>query len=380
MNLHVTNDTYGLYPLEIAKRIKESGLEDNNLMVNLSLESTFKDDIITYISISNSSFENYVEKIDDLNKIIFHPYRYDGCRFLKIVKKRFPQVKVYWAIWSFELYNLPPLPPEYYGPFSKRYVKRSMLFPERIKELKIIGNLILQFCYLTGIKRNYIKELKQSYSQINFFCSLLPSDFSYFQKVSSNQKTKYLPFAYLSLEEIMPGLDNFNSMGNKIMVGHSSSPAGNHFEILERLYQINPIFSIFLPMAYGKEDYGDLIEAEARKMFPNADIQRKKLDKTLYYKKLTEVGWSIINVRVQQGLGNIIALIWMGVKVFLDEDSSTFKDFTEWGIVVFSVQHNLNINELSNRLTDSQIKNNKKIIQEKCNEETVKKYWSNILT
>jgi dTDP-N-acetylfucosamine:lipid II N-acetylfucosaminyltransferase len=379
VNLHVMNDTYGLYPLEIAKRIKDSGRQYNNLMVNLSLESTFRDDDISYIPISKTSFENYLSKIEALDKIIFHPYTYYGSRFLKVAKKRFPHVKVYWFIWSYELYSLPPLH-QHYGPFAKKYIKDNMRFPEKVKEHPIAGKFILKFCHLTGIKRNYIKEIKDSLNQIDFFGSLLPSDFLYFQQVSSNKETKYLPLTYLSLEQLMPGLNDFQSRGNKIMIGHSASPEGNHFEILTRLNKINPGFPIFLPLAYGKEKYGDLIEAEARKKFVNADIQRDKLDKTLYYQKLTEVGWAILNAKVMKGLGNLIGLIWMGVKVFLDEDSSTFKDFSSWGIAVFSVQHDLNIHELSNKLTDSQVATNKRIIQEKCGEETVKKNWLNILT
>ena len=380
MNLHVTGDNYGLFPLVIAKRIKGSGYQEKNLMVNLSLESTFKDDIITYIPFSKSSFENYLEKIKSVEKIIFHSYKYESLLFLKIVKKRFPKVKVYWVVWSSELYSVPPLHINHYGPFSRKYLKKNMRFPERIKELKIIGKIILQFSHLAGIKKNYVKELKRSYKQIDFFCALVPSDFLNFRKISSNEITKYLPFAYLSLEEIMPGLKDFNSTGNKIMIGHSSSPNGNHFEILIRLHAIDPKFSIFLPLAYGDEKYGNLIEAEARRRFENVDCQRTKLEKILYYKKLTEVGWAIINVKVQKGLGNIIALIWMGVKVFLDEESGTFKDFIDWGIIIFSVQRDLNKTELSKKLTYAQIENNKKIIFQKCNEQMVKEYWDNILS
>lgn len=366
--------------MEIAKRIKKSGRRHNNMMVNLSSESTFKDDFITYLPSSKNFYNIYVEKIDELDKIIFHPYKYDSIAFLKIVKKKFPEVKVFWAVWSYELYDLPPLPPGYYEPFSLKFVKENMRFPEKIKEFKIIGKIISNFSYLLGIKKNYAKELKRSYNQIDFFCSLLPSDFLYYQKISANTSTKHLAFAYLSLEEIMPELNNFNSTGNKIMIGHSSSPSGNHFEILSRLNEINPEVPIYVPLAYGDKKYGDLIETETLKKFPKADIQRNKLDKASYYKKLTEVAWAIINVKVQQGLGNITALIWMGVKVFLDKNSSIFKDFTDWGIVVFSIQHDLNKMELSQKLTTAQIENNKKIILEKCKEETVRKYWGSVLS
>ena len=164
VNLHVTNDTYGLYPLEIAKRIKESGKKNTNLMVNLSKESTFTDNIITYIPISKKSFENYLEKIDSLDKIIFHPYTYYASRFLKIVKKKFPYVKAYWFIWSYELYSLPPLS-QYYAPFAKKYIKDNRRFPERIKENEIIGKLVLRFCHLIVIKKNYIKDKRILYCQ-----------------------------------------------------------------------------------------------------------------------------------------------------------------------------------------------------------------------
>ena len=232
---------------------------------------------------------------------------------------------------------------------------------------------------LTGIKKNHPKQLKKSFSEIDFFCSLLPSDFSYYKTRSGNNKTKHLPFAYLSLEQIMPALNTFNSSGNKIMIGHSASPKGNHFEVLSQLYELNKDFSIFLPLAYGGEEYANLIRSEALKKFADAEILTKKLEKPDYYDKLTEVGWAIINVKVQQALGNIVALLWMGVKLFLDEESSTYKDFKNWGIHVFSVQHDLNSIELTEKLSPEEISNNKKIIFEKCNEEAVKGYWEPIL-
>ncbi|MEO6812463.1 MAG: TDP-N-acetylfucosamine:lipid II N-acetylfucosaminyltransferase, partial [Ginsengibacter sp.] len=133
------------------------------------------------------------------------------------------------------------------------------------------------------------------------------------------------------------------------------------------------------PLAYGDENYGRLIEREARKRFPAVEVQKEKLDSLSYYKKLTEVACCIINVRVQQGLGNIIALVWMGAKVFLDEESSTYKDFHNWGIHVFSIQKDLNLRELSTKLSESEIENNKSIMFKICNENTVKQYWDKIL-
>jgi hypothetical protein len=363
--------------VEIAKRIKSG--PTGNAIVNLSETAKYQDEIITYIPFSIPDFRKYLEQFNYLDKLIFHPYQYNSYLILKIVKRKFPQAKVYWALWSSELYCQPPLPPGYYGPFSQKFIKERGSFSERVKGTKIIGPLILRLSYLLGLKKNHSKKFKKFFSQIDFFCSLLSSDFFYFQKISGNFKTLHLPFAYLSIENIVPHLSEAHSTGDKVMVGHSASPGGNHFEILTRLHQLNPKLSIFLPLVYGVTSYGDIIQAEAIKRFPHAEILRNELEKSLYYQKLTEVGWAIINVKVQQALGNITALIWMGVKVFLDEESSIFKDFKDWGIAVFSIQNDLNPEELTQKLTTAQVSENRRIIFEKCNENAVKKYWEPIL-
>jgi len=379
MNLHVTSDNYGFFPKEIAKRIKKQEPLQKNIIVNLGENSIITDDLITYISVSSKAMKNYINTVEKIDKLIFHPYNFLGYKFLQIALKKFPRVKVYWVFWSFELYNLPHLSFEHYKPHAKDYIRKQRTLAEKIKNIKIIGNFVLRIFYITGIKKNSIKKLTGSFQRIDFFCSFLPSDFSFFRKISSNEKAKYLPFAYFSLEDIMPGLNNFKSNGNKIMIGHSSAPTGNHYEIIERLSELNPEFSIFLPLAYGDENYGNLIEKKARQQFKLLDIQRKKLETVAYYKKLTEVGWSIFNIKVQQGLGNIIALIWMGVKVFLDEESSTYKDFSHWGIIIFTIQHDLTLWQLTNKLNNKEIENNKAIILKKCNTESVNLYWDNIV-
>lgn len=379
MNLHVTSDQYGLFPKEIAKRIKKVGCEKHNLMLNLCKEASITDELITYIFPSIQQITWFVDRIESLDKVIFHPYNYSCYPLLQLLLKKFPGVKVYWVLWSSELYELPHLHINHYQPFSINYIKKERTFLKKIKDHPIIGKAVTNFSYYTGIKKNYIKDLMRSFQQIDFFCSFLPSDFFSFQKITLNNKAQYLPFAYFSLEEILPERNDFKATGNKIMIGHSSSPTGNHYEIIQSLSKLNNNFSIFLPLAYGDIKYGNIIEAEARKKFNDVEVQRHKLEFAAYYQKLTEVGWCIINVKVQQGLGNIIALIWMGVKVFLDEASSTYKDFKAWGIIIFTIQHDLNLSELTKKLTEREIENNKAMIFKVCNHELVEKYWKDIL-
>ncbi len=381
MNLHVTSDTYGLFPKQIAMRIKRNENSCENRIVNLGESSVIHDEIITYISNSDLSINTFIATIDKLDKLIFHPYNFLCYKFLKKIINKYPGIQVYWAFWSSELYSLPQLSARQFGTFAKKYVDKKRSISQKLKDQRIAGNLISKIAYATGIKKNYSKLLIESFRHINFFCSFLPSDYSYFKKITFSNTTKYLPFAYLSIDDMVPNHENFEYVpGDKIMIGHSSSPSGNHYEIIQRLSEINPHFYIFLPLVYGDKNYGNLIENIAHKKFIRPDVQRNKVDSVSYSKKLSEIGWAIINAKMQQGLGNILALIFMGAKVFLDKDSSTYKDFTGWGIVVFTVQHDINSHELSNKLSKKDIENNRKIVSSKCNPQLVKHYWNSILS
>jgi hypothetical protein len=156
-------------------------------------------------------------------------------------------------------------------------------------------------------------------------------------------------------------------------------PDGNHYEIIQKLSAIDKRFPIFLPLVYGNVLYSKKIKEIARAHFDTVYVQEEKLDKEAYYQRLTKVGWVIINSKVQQGLGNILAIIWMGAKLFLDENSGTYIDFKKWNIIVFSVQHDLTKEQLSTRLTAEQIEHNRRILYEKVNEEKVSEYWEPLL-
>ena len=73
MNLHVTNDIYGLYTLEIAERINNSDYKNNNIIINLSETVTLKDESVVYIPITDLSFKNYINKLQQIDKVVFHP-------------------------------------------------------------------------------------------------------------------------------------------------------------------------------------------------------------------------------------------------------------------------------------------------------------------
>jgi hypothetical protein len=377
MNLHVTNDHHGFFPREIAKRIVKGRLSGNNLMVNLSQQSSIKHDLISYIPVTGAAIKKYINRLPVIDKVVFHPFNYYSPFFLKLLLQRFPQVRVYWVCWSYELYNASHLNINLYDSFSRKYVDGKRKQSQFARQLA--GSIYHGLVNGMPIVYNREKYFHKAYRKIHYFASFLPSDYSFMKDISGNSSIKYLPFSYLSLEEIIPDLSKEPAAGNKIMLGHAASPDANHFELIARISEINPFFSIFLPLAYGDHDYGNLIKNKARHVFKDCEILETKLSPESYYQKLTSVGWAVFNVKVQQALGNILSLIWLGVKVFLDENTSSYKDLKDWGITVYSTQQDLNKKELTEKLDESLVKKNRDKLWELFKEEEVSRKWQPII-
>ena len=377
MNLHVTDDTYGLYTLEIVERIKNSTYKKNNHVLTLSENVVFKDESVDYIPGTKISYKKFISKAKNLNKIIFHPYNFTCYEFLKIVLTKFPNIRIYWVCWSYEFYNLPHVVNKLYEPFSSAYIKSKRSVFSKGKQ--ILSDTLKYILSALGIKMSYWKKLKHLSSLPDYFCSPFPTDFLYLNQIIPQNHLIFESFAYLSINKLIPDCEDFISAGDKIMIGHCSSPDGNHYEVIEKISSICRDYPIFIPLSYGDMEYGSLIKKAAHFYFDHVEILEKTLDKSVYYRKLSEVGWAIINVKVQQGVGNIIGLLCMGVKVFLNKNSSIYIDFSNWGVIIFNIQDHLNKNELETKLSQDDINCNKKIMLDIFGEKKVSEYWQKIL-
>lgn len=127
----------------------------------------------------------------------------------------------------------------------------------------------------------------------------------------------------------------------KILVGNSSDPENNHFEILDMLaaYKKNNI-EIFVPLSYGDRDHARKVidrgkELFGEKFFPLTDF----IPFEQYYHFLKGMDIAIFGHRRQQAMGNTITLLGMGKTVYMRSDVSQWDLFAEEGISVFDIQH-----------------------------------------
>ena len=134
--------------------------------------------------------------------------------------------------------------------------------------------------------------------------------------------------------------------------------------------------TIFIPVAHGELDYRREIKKLALHKFGDSvKFSEKGLDMQSYFKRISTVGFAIFNFTMQEGLGNILFLVWNGAKIFLKEDSSVYKQFKAWELNIFTIENDLNENNLSNFLDPIAASKNRSILEDMFCETKVKEYW-----
>lgn len=135
----------------------------------------------------------------------------------------------------------------------------------------------------------------------------------------------------------------------RILIGNSADPSNRHSEILEKLESFkNENILIFAPLSYGSKIYAELVSKLGKTKFGNKFIPLTELMMFDQYKKfLATIDIAIFNHDRQQGMGNLIPLLGMGKKVFINEKITTWNFLKEIGIKCFS-NSCLDLSPLSN--------------------------------
>ncbi|HAS8515316.1 TPA: hypothetical protein I7748_20955 [Vibrio vulnificus] len=147
-----------------------------------------------------------------------------------------------------------------------------------------------------------------------------------------------------------------------IQVGNSADPTNNHekiFNMLCKLDVINKVEKIYCPLSYGNQDYAKYIEDLGNKIFGNKfNPLMDFIPLHEYESMLDDIDIAIFAHERQQAMGNIINLLGHGKKVYMRDDTSSYKLFNKLGVIV----HKLDDLELRKQDPGVSIKNNHKII------------------
>ena len=250
-----------------------------------------------------------------------------------IIKQAPSNVKILWSAWGADFYS---------------QLKDYKIY-EEITENLISNNKYFQF-RKSNIYNLYhflryrvfpIKLEKKVLNKIDYLATVLPYEFDLITN-KLNFSSKYIDFNY--------GINYYNdtiefNLGNKVLIGNSATYSNNHLDLFDKIKDSNCHF--ICPLNYGGYDFkkyqNRVISAGVNYFNSKISFIKEFLPNKEYDKILIDCNTAIMFHIRQQALANIFKLLFIGVRLYLNKNSSLFEYFKENGAIVFTIEKNINL-------------------------------------
>lgn len=289
-------------------------------------------------------------------------------RFYDFVLQLPKNIKIIWFCFGFEVYN------------DSNYFKSNILldavtrakFPD-VKKSKKDQFIEIARPYYRLIKpilplsqREYKHKVMQ---RIDFLGSSFQEEFKQVCKLIK-QKKKFFNFWYYPLEIIIDIQQPIIYPKTNIIIGNSGFKSGNHLDVFDKIknYSLKDI-EIVVPLNYGEPKYIQEVLVEGKKDFNVAFKPLLDFMPLAEYNTILEsVGVAILNNKRQQAVGNTIALLWFGAKVFLSHKNPFYHYLKRIGVLVYCYETELNNKSISQFLSLEQIEHNRIVLFQELNQ------------
>ncbi|AXT51969.1 hypothetical protein D1818_14355 [Aquimarina sp. BL5] len=316
------------------------------------------------------NFSNFILKVKKYDLVVMH-----GLNFFqsKVIVNLGNSIKFLWLFWGGEIYDNPKAFKDLViGKESqKKFLKVS--FKDRIKNN-------FRPIYYSIFKNSILPEnlILKAAKKVDNIGILHKEDFDFLKKSNVIHKnTNHIKMTYYPLEFIFKENKDILVKGEHILLGNSASITNNHIESFEYLSKLDITdHKIIAPLNYGNKEYGKKIANLGKAQFKdNFEALLDFMPLEDYNKLVRKCGFVIMNHYRQQAVGNILAMLWMGAKVFLDEQNSFYNYLKRIGIHVFSIPKDLipENKTVFNKLTPDEVSTNRMILSNEIGIETLQK-------
>lgn len=255
----------------------------------------------------------------------------------------------------------------YYWPHKQCPFINLKLYHKETSKLLWNGwkNYITELRSLLYYLRIEKKMYEDAISRVDFFSSVIPEEYLMIKK-NSFFRASYLEFMYGFIRKDDIKKNNEMNSSN-ILIGNSCDPSNNHIDVLKKLYKmrLNDIH-IYMPISYGgTPSYKESVKKTGKRLFgDNIHYLDDFLSYDEYKNIVSSCGTFIFCHERQQALGNIYIGIINGAKVFMSDTSILYKHLVGKGFRIYSIQKELNSEELNKKMLDLEIQNNHNLIIE----------------
>ena len=259
-----------------------------------------------------------------------------------------------WLAWGADLYD---------GFLSIKGYKlfRDTALPRKVKlfssvrlNLPCIARLVDRYRLFKRIKA--VKKLKN--------IAVIDDDYDllvrYYPEFKHLNKVDYF---YYPIDAILGDkLLGKRCSGNKIIIGNSASPNGNHLYALDKIYSCGTNSDIVIPLSYGHQSYKKYIVNQIQQLGKsNIKLLLDFMPLDEYNRILLECSNFVYANLRQEALGNILVAFYIGGKVYLDDENPLYSYFKRLGLSFYSLE-DLTADNIYNPLHASEQEKNREII------------------
>lgn len=301
----------------------------------------------------------------------------DRLFFLKKPKDLFKIIRLIrkskWIYFHFLAYD----PTLFYWLFRKKRIKKSTWI---IWGADVYAYKKAEHNLRTRLYEKARKKLIPYFPEIAAF---VKDDFEIVRKVY-NSHAEYIPILYpipVNLEHLTE-IPLKQVQGEiKIMIGNSGDESNEHIEVLQKLARFSDEnIQLICPLSYGGSvEYRDRVCAEGRRIFGKKFMAVKEMMQADDYARfLSDVDIVLMNHQRQQGLGNIMALLFLEKKVFMRKNTTSYDFLVENGCKIESIEilDQISFNDFIN-FTD-ELKKNRNVMKEMLSDEFPLNRWKNL--
>ena len=272
-------------------------------------------------------------------------------RWSNLILKLSSKVKIVWIFWGADGYNLPKMRNNLYDPYSQKFQTGSSnsgiaklkadLRVKSVYHYKFFASLFFEF--LVKIQKKRIGDFQEKvFDRVDYCGTFLREDYELLTRTYPF-KMQWVDARFISLEKLVGNQSDHFASGSNILLGNSCTIENNHLDAILMLREISfqEKMRVICPLNYGKDlgNYSD----EVCKVGSNALGEKftpllEHLALVKYTELLLSCSYAVMYHNRQQAFNNILALIYLGVKVYLKPENTIFQFLRRIGCVVGSVK------------------------------------------
>ena len=322
MNLHIVPDN--VFINKFYENLQESGTVENNRIVvrtnNKELKYVKYD--LPFARLYSPRFNELTGETKNYRKVFIHQFTPLLYRWVS----NNPFTELNWMVWGADLYSLPSVNAELYEALTfKKYINKSFTIKAFLYRAKVA---LLHDAYRENAYRKVNNVLTWMASEYDFAMQHLPA------LRASHQFFFYendVPYA--ALDEMLKRDDRYpRKIRPTYILGNSATAELNHLDAVALIDAQGVSADLVVPISYGNSNYSRYLKKEL--VYKGGDLrfidEYMSFQEYLTFLNSTD-GLIMHNIR-PQGYGNILMMMYLGKKIFLNPKNISIPELTKGGL------------------------------------------------